>query len=571
MTTSDLAVVGVYFLFIVGAALCFRRFVTHSGHFVNGGGAMMWWMSGATAFMTQFSAWTFTGAAAKAYTDGLAVLLLFWGNALGFMVAAAFFAARYRKMRVETAMEVVRLRFGRGTELLFTWLQFPLSLIGAAIWLNGLAIFVSAVFDVPVIPTLLVTGSVVTFIAASGGSWTVSATNVVQLVLLLAVTLVTGCYALIHAGGPAGVITRFPADFVTGTGMSLPGLFALWGVAMFLRQTTGINDVVHSYRFLVTRNEQEASKAALLAGVLFIIGPVLWFVPPWVVAGEHMPLATLYPSLGKDAANAAYLGFVQQHMPAGTLGLFLAAMLAATIAPMSTMLNRNAGFVVRSLCTHTRDETALLRLARWVSLVNGLLATAAAIGLAMLPELGLFDLMMIFSAMLQMPLSMPAVLSVIVQRTPDWSGWSTVLVGAAVSLFMQFGFDPAWLADLWGSSVLSHREAIDLRIATTVFAHLLITGGWFCASSLFHRDGGARNAIREGLFRNMRTPLRLDEQAGIDERQGRYLGAILMLAGAATLVLSVLEAGDSRFAVMAALIGASGFALFHRARAAASR
>ena len=73
----------------------------------------MWWMAGATAFMTQFSAWTFTGAAAKAYEDGLTILFIFWGNALGFFVAAAYFAARFRKLRVDTAMEVIRQRFGQ--------------------------------------------------------------------------------------------------------------------------------------------------------------------------------------------------------------------------------------------------------------------------------------------------------------------------------------------------------------------------------------------------------------------------------------------------------------------------
>ena len=32
---------------------------------------LSWWLVGTTAFMAQFSAWTFTGAASKAYTDGL--------------------------------------------------------------------------------------------------------------------------------------------------------------------------------------------------------------------------------------------------------------------------------------------------------------------------------------------------------------------------------------------------------------------------------------------------------------------------------------------------------------------
>ena len=108
MTPLDLAVLAVYVVFIIGSAWCFRRMARDSSQYINGGGSMQWWMAGATAFMTQFSAWTFTGAAGKAYTDGFAVLMLFWGNALGFFIASRFFAARYRKLRVETSMQVIR-------------------------------------------------------------------------------------------------------------------------------------------------------------------------------------------------------------------------------------------------------------------------------------------------------------------------------------------------------------------------------------------------------------------------------------------------------------------------------
>ncbi|SBT15122.1 Sodium/glucose cotransporter [Vibrio celticus] len=158
----------------------------------------MWWMAGATAFMTQFSAWTFTGAAAKAYEDGLTVLFIFWGNAFGFFVAAGYFAPRYRKMRVETAMEAIKVRFGRASEQVYTWLSFPLTIMFAAIWLNGLALFAAAVFNIDLVVTIVGVGLIVNFIVTSGGSWTVSATSVIQLICWLRL----GAFALLEVGGP---------------------------------------------------------------------------------------------------------------------------------------------------------------------------------------------------------------------------------------------------------------------------------------------------------------------------------------------------------------------------------
>ena len=74
-------VIAGYFLLIVGIGFAFKRMAVQStSDYFRGGGRMLWWMVGSTAFMMQFSAWTFTGAAGKAFTDGFAVCLVFVAN-----------------------------------------------------------------------------------------------------------------------------------------------------------------------------------------------------------------------------------------------------------------------------------------------------------------------------------------------------------------------------------------------------------------------------------------------------------------------------------------------------------
>jgi len=531
MTSLDLAVLAIYFLFIIGAAWCFRRFAHNSSHYINGGASMQWWMAGATAFMTQFSAWTFTGAAGKAFTDGFPVLMLFWGNALGFFIASRFFAARYRTLRVETSMQVLALRFGKPTERLFTWLQFPFSTLTAAVWLNGLAYIISAMTGFGMVPTLLLTGIVITFISASGGAWTVNATNVIQLVLILAITLVTGCYALYQVGGPAQIIEGFPVDFWQGRDISMPTILALWMSMVLMQQTLSTNNAISCYRFLVTRNEREAQKAAFLAGLLFVIGPVMWFIPPWVAATQGGDLAAHYPHLGQQAHNAAYLFFVEQAMPAGTMGLTLAAMVAATIAPMSTALNRNAGIFIRNVYqrTHHTDQQ-LMTVGRMVTLVNGIVATLTAWWMAQQQDVGFFNIVMMISSLLLLPMSIPSLLAVVVRRTPDWAGWSTVLVGGLVSALLYAGFNPTALPDWLGGDQLTVREAGDLKFAITVLAHILITGGYFLSTCLWYRP--SNNVLRQRqlgeMFTNQGRPLRPDEIAKIDPAQARLLGTLLL-------------------------------------------
>lgn len=569
MNALDITVIALYLLFIVWAAWCFRRYAQSSSQFINGGGSMPWWMAGATAFMTQFSAWTFTGAAGKAFTDGFPVLVLFWGNALGFFIACLFFAARYRKLRVETSMQVIALRFGKPTEQLFTWLQFPLSIFTAAIWLNGLAYILASMTGFGMVPTLLITGTVITFISASGGAWTVNATNVIQLVLILAITLVTGCFALYTGGGPGNIIERFPVDFWQGHDMNLWQILLFWIAMILMQQVLSTNNAITCYRFLVTRNEHEARRAAFLAGVLFVVGPVLWFIPPWVAATQGADLVGQYPQLGEQAGNAAYLYFVQQAMPAGTVGLTLAAMVAATIAPMSTALNRNAGIFIRNVYQRpAHGEAHLLAMGRWVTLLNGALATLTAWWMAEQEGIGFFELAMMVSSLFLLPLSIPALLAVVVRQTPDWAGWSTVLVGAAVSLIFYVGFNPVALPAWLGAYTLTEREASDLKFGVTVLAHVVFTGGFFIGTRVWYSP--TRNTERRQqltlFFRNMYRPLQPDEIACVDPSQARRLGALVTGMGLLLLPLLLLaEAPQGRW-LHAAIVGTvliSGLALRH--------
>ena len=56
----------------------------------------------------------------KAFSNGLSVMMIFLGNALGYFFNYLFFAAKSRQVRVVTPIEGIRLRFGKVNEQVFT-------------------------------------------------------------------------------------------------------------------------------------------------------------------------------------------------------------------------------------------------------------------------------------------------------------------------------------------------------------------------------------------------------------------------------------------------------------------
>src|SRR5688572_23961982 len=207
----DHLVIAFYFVFILSLGWVFKRFIKDTSDYFRSGGEMLWWIVGAGAFMTNFSALSFVAHAGKAYLDGPVVLVIFFGNAFAFLFNYFYFAPVFRQMRCVTAMDAVRRRFGAANEQFFTWLQIPLGILQAALWLNGLAVFLTAAFNFPLKETMIVTGVVVVIITLLGGSWSTTASDFVQMLLLMPVTVVAAVLALRHVGGVGAFIERAPS------------------------------------------------------------------------------------------------------------------------------------------------------------------------------------------------------------------------------------------------------------------------------------------------------------------------------------------------------------------------
>lgn len=359
-----------------------------------------------------------------------------------------------------------------------------------------------------------------------------------QLILLIAITLVIGVSVFSSLPNPADIVQPFTPLY--GQEIEWPPIFFVWAGAMLLQQTMSNNHTLSCYRFLTTANDRDATKAALLAGGLFLLAPILWFAPAWFVALQNVDLFTVYPALGNHANNAAYLYYIQHFMPQGVLGLVMVALVAATVSPLTSAHNRNAGIVVRSLYqvwikpnASGREQLIVGKIA---TLISGIVATFAALLLASVESYSLFEMMILFAAFIQMPLNIPSLLALVTLKTPNWSGWATVLVGCLVSLFMFFVFDTQWII----STPLTERESKEIAVVATLLAHLVITGGFFLSSRYFFRyESSVVRFSRMKLAKQLVTPMDKSEKAPINRQQGTYVGTITSLAGIGLLIIGV--------------------------------
>ncbi|WP_221029084.1 sodium:solute symporter family transporter [Actomonas aquatica] len=548
MSAYDHAVLALYFVFMLTISWVFRRFISDVGSYFRSGGQVLWWMAGGSAFMVSFSAWTFTGAASRAYLDGWPIIVIYFANAIGFFFNAAYFGPRMRQMRVITSMEAVRQRFGRASEQTFTWIIVPLQMLSAGIWLYGMGVFFAAAFGFEVRTTILITGLCVLLMSLLGGSWAVIASDFVQVLILIPITIVTTFLAIAHIGGFSTVVEKLSTTSFDPGKLFSDDFLIFWCIAILLKQFLSTNNLNDASRYLCVKDGSHARKAGLLAGGLFLGGLVFWFLPPMIQSATGADLAEVFPQLSKPS-EGAYFAIARTVYPVGMMGLLAAGIFAATMSSMDSGLNRNAGIIVKNLyqplLRPQASDRELLNVGKASTVALGLLVIAVAIFYSEIKDLSLFELMLKFQILVSLPYIVPLVLGLIIRRTPGWAGWSTLLVCFAVSFITTTYLDIDWAAGVFGTrDGVTAFERQNWEQGIGVFT--ITTAGvlWFLFTRRFYnRAPAAQREEIERFCTNIDTPVdyaREESAPASDDRQARLMGWLCIPYGSIVVLMALI-------------------------------
>jgi len=354
ISNIEYLVIAGYLLLTIAVGLFFKNFSSNTDDYFKGGSKGTWWLVGTSAFMGSFTAWTFTGAAGMAYEAGYSVMFLFLGSSLGYFMNFLFLAPWLRQMRVTTLPEAISLRFGEETRNFYALYEVPVRILYASMSLYSLGIFCSAVFNYNINYVIIGCGIVVLFYSATGGRWAVMATDFLQGLILLPLTVIIAWICLDKMGGISNLLNAIEAEGLTEeySMINSAELFAgayTWGwvSAIFVKQFLVYNSLNAAPRYFSVKDGQEARKAALLACVLLLLGSLIWFLPP-ITARLLFHDQVMAIDISKPA-EASYAIASISLLPAGLIGMIVVAILTATMSSMDTGLNTNVAILIKDI------------------------------------------------------------------------------------------------------------------------------------------------------------------------------------------------------------------------------
>jgi SSS family solute:Na+ symporter len=402
MTWIDWSIVVAYFVFSALIGIYYsKRAGGSTDEFFLSGRNLPWWLAGTSMVATTFAADTPLAVTELVARNGIAGNWLWWNMAFGAMLTVFFFARLWRRAGILTDLEFTELRYSgkpaavlRGFRALYLGLFINCVILG---WVNlAMASILEGMFGVPrervylyVIASLAITAGY----SALSGLWGVAVTDVFQFVIAMGGTVLLALIVLPlpQVGGIAGLQSKLPAWIFRFTpvigeegapgvagamAMSLSAFLAYVGVQWWASWYPGAEPGGGGYvaqRMMSAKDE----KHSLFATLWFQIAHYCVRPWPWIIVG--LSTLVLYPDLPATQKRMGYIYAMRDHLPAGLLGLLVAAFFAAYMSTVATQLNWGTSYVVNDFYRRFIRRSAPERHFVTVSRITTLLVMALSV------------------------------------------------------------------------------------------------------------------------------------------------------------------------------------------------
>jgi SSS family solute:Na+ symporter len=361
----------VYAVVIIGVGLWVSR--DKKGHQKNAedyflaSKSLPWWAIGASLIAANISAEQFIGMSGSGFAIGLAIATYEWMAAATLIIVGKYFLPIFIEKKLYTIPEFIEQRYSTNlkTILAIFWIAlFIFVNLTSVLFLGAKA--VDTVFGSGDGSIMIYAIIGLAFIAAAyslyGGLSAVAWTDVIQVVLLILGGMVTTIIALNHVTPEGGVFNGLSHIFQSAGDKfhmileknnpefsNLPGIAVLIG-GMWVANLYywGFNQYIIQ-RTLAAKSLREAQRGIAFAGFLKLIIPLIVVIPGIVAyvmftqpEGTAIIDGTREAFLKADGDvnyDKAYPWLISVFVPTGLKGLVVAALVAAIVSSLASMLN----------------------------------------------------------------------------------------------------------------------------------------------------------------------------------------------------------------------------------------
>lgn len=449
-TPLDYAVMVAYFVGILFVGTWYAGGkTTTTKDFFFGGQRFAWWLIAFSLLASLIGSYSFVKYAKVGFQHGLASTQTYLNDWFWLPLLIFGWLPLLYYSRITSVPEYFQLRFGRSARNVVTvlLLVYLVGSIGINLFTMGKALEALLGWDVfwSAVLVAVISGIYVT----AGGQTSVIMTDLFQGLMLVATGLAILVLGVVELGGPLAFWEHLPrvhrqafGPFASDPSYPAVGIFWQDGIAnsaMFYFLNQGI-----LMRFMAARSVEEGRKATV--ATLVVLMPLAAVV---VASGGWVGRAFVHAGLLPETVDSGRVFFVVAELLAapGMFGLVLAALTAALMSTVDTLVTAIAAVVVNDVVRPLRPAADDAELMRWA---RGSSVAVTGVGVALVTVFARFDSIYeahgAFTAAITPPLVVGLLLGVFWRRATT-AGVLATLVGGTLLVAGSMIW-PAWIAPL---------------------------------------------------------------------------------------------------------------------------
>src|SRR5437762_5896625 len=338
----DITIILAYFVVVFAIGFYFSLKERTSADYFLASRSVGWFAIGSSLFVSNISTEHFIGLAGSGASSGLAVGHFEWLACLMVLLLGWVFVPFYLRSNVFTMPEFLELRFSRGCAVYLAGvsiLAYIFTKISVHLYAAGIVLERVVGWNPLTAALILVIATGVYTIA--GGLAAVIYTDLVQTLILIAGAVILTVIGLDRVGGFAALRTAVPESYFHMIKPASDPDFPWTGI-FFGAPILGIwywcTDQVIVQRVLSARDEGNARAGTIFAGFLKIL-PVFMLVLPGLIAFALYRESFTIENGHVTNGDIAYPMLVINLLPAGLVGVMIAALMAALMGAMSAVFN----------------------------------------------------------------------------------------------------------------------------------------------------------------------------------------------------------------------------------------
>lgn len=478
MRILDLVIIVAYLIGTVLFGAWFSRANRNVKDYFTSGHHVPWWAIMGSIVATETSTVTFISVPGFAFSNNFTFMQLVVGYMIGRIFVTLLFVPLYFKGELLTVYQLLGERFGESVRRLASLLflvtrsladgfrLFATGLVLAALMLTMPALDDAARSWAPgmdpkltiLIVSVLLIGLATIIYTYLGGMTAVIWTDVIQLAIYLIGALIAGWVLLDRIpGGWSEVVSTGSAagrfvwlDFTADLTKSYTFWSGVLGGA-FLTTATHGTDQLMVQRYLCSRSTSQARVALLTSGaviffqfLLFLTIGAMLYVYYTGYAPAEIASFTLN---GRLQTDRIFPHFIVTHLPAGVVGLVIAAIFAAAMSTLSSSLNSSAATAIGDfympLTRGEKSDAHYLRVSRLLTAIWGLVQISVAL-LAINLSSRVVDEVLGIASFTNGVILGVFLLGTLTRRVGSVAAFAGIIAGASVMLWVKLQTAVSW-------------------------------------------------------------------------------------------------------------------------------